>query len=379
MSSDNIPHSRRDFLKTASLLAAIAASAEARTKPGKTSFPLVDGLCLDITQKPEDIRASGLSALVFDVSEGETVPDCDGAPKWRRTFAATSRSMAAARQKLERTPDVFLATDGRQIIEAFKNGKTAVFLQVQGGGEIIGEDLSRIGSLRELGLRVLQMTHHHNNPLGGGGVVRTTSGLTKLGFEAIERMNALGVIPDLSHASDQTGADTLKTSKKPVIISHGAARALVNNARCTPDSVIRGVAESGGVMGIFMMSFWLTSDPVPTIESYLRHVRHVIKVGGIDAVGIANDFPLSGERGLIEAGGNNAEAVKNYLYWWDSIAGLGVLGFDKRPTHVAIPELNNIRRAHIIREALERASFKSTEVEKIMGGNWIRVLTQSAP
>jgi membrane dipeptidase len=377
MSSDNIPYSRRDFLKTAPLLAVIAASADAQTKPEKVNFPFVDGLCLDITQRPEDIRASGLSALVFDVSEGETVPDCDGAPKWRRTFAATSRSIAAARRKLEQTPDVFLATDGKQIKEAFKNGKTAVFLQVQGGGEIIGEDLSRIGLLRELGLRVLQITHHHNNPLGGGGVVRNPSGLTKLGFEAVERMNALGVIPDLSHASDKTGTDTLKTSKKPVVISHGAARALVNNARCTPDSVIRGVADSGGVMGIFMMSFWLTNDPVPTTESYLKQIRHVIKVGGIDAVGIANDFPLSGERGLIEAKGNNAEAVKNYLYWWDSMAGLGVLGFDKRPSHVAIPELNNIRRIHIIHEALERADFKSREIEKIMGGNWMRVLTRS--
>jgi len=375
MSSGNAPRSRREFLQAASLLAAVAASAKAQAKPRGAGFPFVDGLCLDILQKPEDIRASGLTALLFDVSQGETVPDCDGAPKWRRTFAATSRSVAAAREKLGQTPGVFLATDGRQIGEAFRDGKTAVFFQIQGGGEIVGEDLSRIGALRDLGLRVLQITHHHDNPLGGGGVVRSPRGLTKLGFEAVERMNALGVIPDLSHASDQTGADTLKASKKPVIISHGAARAIVNNARCTPDSVIRGVADSGGVMGIFMMSFWLTNDPVPTAESYLRQIRHVMKVGGVDAVGVANDFPLSGEGGLIAAKGDNAAAVKNYLYWWDSIAGLGVLGFDKRPTHVAIPELNNIRRIHLIHEALERGGFKAGEIEKIMGGNWIRVLT----
>jgi membrane dipeptidase len=381
MSHDNTLYARRDFLKAATLLAAVAASASAASansqgKPKEPEFPFVDGLCLDILQKPEDIRASGLTAVVFDVSEGETVPDCDGAPKWRRTFAATSRSIAAAREKLRQTPDVFLATDGRQIDEAFKSGKTAIFLQVQGGGEIVGEDLSRIETLRRLGLRVLQITHHHDNPLGGGGVVRSPSGLTKLGFEAVERMNALGVIPDLSHSSDQTGMDALKTSKKPVIISHGAARSLVNNARCTPDALIRGVADSGGVMGIFMMSFWLTTEAVPTVESYLRQIRHVIKVGGIDAVGISNDFPLSGEGGLVEAKGDNAEAVKNYLYWWDSIAALGVLGFDKRPTHVAVPELNNIRRVHLIHGALEKAGFKSREIEKIMGRNWVRVLAE---
>jgi membrane dipeptidase len=190
-------------------------------------------------------------------------------------------------------------------------------------------------------------------------------------------MNSLGVIPDLSHASDQTALDTLRTSKKPVILSHGAARALVNNARCAPDNVIRGIADSGGVMGIFMMSFWLTTDAVPTVESYLKQIRHIIKVGGIDAVGIANDFPLSGEQSLIAAKNNNAEAVKGYLPWWDSIAKLGVLGFDKRPVHVAIPELNNIQRVHTIHKALVKDGFKPREVEKIMGGNWIRVLTDS--
>jgi membrane dipeptidase len=378
MPADNFPRSRRDFLKTAPLMAAVAASVGARVKPGPAGFPLVDGLCLDILERPQDIRASGLTALVADVSGGGQVKAADGSTRWQRTLDATLRSMVETRRKLRQTPDVFLATDGRQIGEAFKTGKTAVFMQVQGGGEIVGEDLARLDLLRELGLRVFQLTHHHNNPLAGGGIERATTGLTKLGFEAVGRMNALGLIPDLSHSSDQTGLDTLKTSKRPVVVSHGAARAIVNNARCTPDEVIRGVAASGGVMGIFMMSFWLTADPIPTVESYLRQIRHVVKVGGIDAVGVANDFPLSGERSLIEAKGDNAVAVKNYLPWWDSIARMGVLGFDRRPAHVAIPELNNIRRVHLIREALAKGGFKSAEVEKIMGGNWIRVLTESA-
>ena len=337
---------------------------------------MVDGLCLDILENPEQIRASGLTAMLFDASQAEPVPTADGAPKWQRTFNSTLKSIVSTRQKLRLTPNVFLATDGSEIRQAFKAGKTAVFLQVQGGGEIVGDDLSRIDALHELGLRVLQITHHHNNPLGGGGLESKTSGLTKLGFEAVDRMNGLGVIPDLSHASDETAFDTLKTSKKPVILSHGAARALVNNARCAPDSVIRGIADSGGVMGVFMMSFWLTTDAIPTVDAYIKQIRHVIKVGGIDAVGIANDFPLAGEQSLIDAKGDNSEAVKNYWQWWDSINKMGVLGFNKRPTHVAIPELNNIRRMNTIREALERHRFRPAEIEKIMGANWIRVLTQ---
>ena len=188
-------------------------------------------------------------------------------------------------------------------------------------------------------------------------------------------MNSLNIIPDLSHSSDQTGLDTLKTSKKPVILSHGAARALVNNARCAPDEVIRGIADSGGVMGIFMMSFWLTNDAVPTVDSLISQIRHVIKVGGIDAVGIANDFPLSGEQSLVELKNNNAEGVKSYLPWWTSRAKMGVLGFERTPQHVVIPELNNISRMQTIYDSLKRSGFSSGQLQKIMGGNWIRVLS----
>ncbi|MEJ7846468.1 MAG: membrane dipeptidase [Pyrinomonadaceae bacterium] len=171
MSSNTFPYSRRDFLKTTSLLAAIADFTNAQTRLKKTDYPFVDGLSLSIFEKPEDIRGSGLTAIIFDASQFEQVPTSDGSPKWQRTFNAASRSIVETRQKLRQMPDVFLATDGRQIKEAFKNGKTAVFLQVQGGGEIVGEDLSRIDLLHELGLRVLQITHHHNNALGGGGFV----------------------------------------------------------------------------------------------------------------------------------------------------------------------------------------------------------------
>ena len=100
--------------------------------------------------------------------------------------------------------------------------------------------------------------------------------------------------------------------------------------------------------------------------------------GGMDAVGIANDFPLTGEENVIREKGDNAKAVKNYLAWWDSIAKMGVLGFERRPEHVAIPELNNIGRAQRIFEVLDRSGFKSTELEKIMGGNWIRVLSKQS-
>lgn len=369
-------HTRRQFLQAASL-AALAPLLPVQAKDGKPDFPFVDGLCLEIPATDDaDFAASGLTACIADVSAVERVPTSDGSIRYFRSFEACERSIRQAREELGKKKNAFLATRGGEIKEAFKQGRTAVFLQFQ-GCEPIGEDLSRIDLFHKLGLRVLQITHHNNNPFGGGGIEKTWTGLTKLGFEGIERMNALGVIPDLSHASHLTGLDVLRASKKPVILSHGACRAIVNNARCMPDEVIRGIGKSGGVMGIFMMSFWLTNDPKPTIEALINQIRHVVKVAGIDAAGIANDYPLSGEQNLVKLKNDNAEGIKSYLPWWDFIASQGVLGFDRRPSHVVVPELNNIRRLFTIHAALEKSGFKAREVEKIMGGNWTRVLTES--
>ena len=364
---------RRTFLQAASV-AALTVAVKGQTSVKKTPYPFVDGLCLDL---PSDtvIRASGLSGYLLDVSAPEEIKGPDGSTRWVRSFRETVKKMNGLREELLKREAAFHASNGTRIKRAFEQNKTAVVFQVQGGGEMIADDLGRIDGFRDAGLRVLQLTHHHNNPLAGGGIERNPTGLTKLGIGAVERLNSAGIIPDVSHASDQTAMDVAKAHRGPMILSHGAARFLVNNARCAPDEVIRAIADKGGVMGVFMMSFWLTTDPVPTVEHYVKQIKHVARVGGIDAVGIANDFPLNGEENVIKEKGDNAKAVKNYLAWWESVRKMGVLGFDRHPEHVAIPELNNIYRMHTIHHALEKGGFKPAELEKIMGGNWIRVLS----
>ncbi|MHB1311133.1 MAG: membrane dipeptidase [Gemmatimonadaceae bacterium] len=380
-----MPSTRRSFL-TQALQAVVATpflqqlpwpGAHAiRATRAATPFPFVDGLTF--MGPPEELAASGLSAFLLDVSAPEPIKTSDGSIRYFRSYAACMKSLTDMRRQLGAGGfgGAFQATKGHEIGDAYRTGRTAVFFQFQ-GCEPIGAELDRVQEFYDLGLRVLQITHHNNNAWGGGAIEPTWSGLTTVGFAGVERMNALGIIPDLSHVADPTARDVLRTSTRPVIVSHGAARALVNNARCTPDDIIRGVANSGGAMGIFMMSFWLTNDAVPTVDAYVRQIRHVVKVGGIDAVGIANDYPVGGEANARSVGNDNAKAVATYLEWWDDVARQGVLGFDRRPTHVVIPELNNPRRAFTIAEALDRAGFRTGEVEKIMGGNWTRVLTES--
>lgn len=328
-----------------------------------------DGLSF-LNKDRDVIRKSGLSGFIWDVSYVETVGE-----EFHRKMIPCLKSIARASKFLrENDQGLFLATKGSQVKEANRTGKTAVFLQFQSTRPIT-EDLDIMNVFYELGLRILQLAHHCNNPFAGGALVKEWTGLTELGFKAVEKMNELGIIPDLSHASDKTAHDVLKTSKKPVIISHTGCRAIVRNARCIPDSVIKSVADSGGVIGIFSMSFWLTKDPIPTVDSYIKQLEHIIKVGGIDVVGISNDYSIAGNSRAAKLNNNNAEAVKTYYPWWKKYTDI-VMGFEELPKHCVIPELNNVRRFFTIQAALEKRGYIATQIEKIMGGNWVRVLTE---
>ncbi len=362
-------YTRRDILGSMAAAGATWALPLSCNQDRTTTY--VDGLSLgpltDIA-----LRDSGLSAVLIDVSAG-VISRKGGKMRFVRSFDATLRKITETRRHLRDLKAAFLATRGLEINLAKRQKRCAVFLQAQ-GCEILDGELWRLGPLYELGLRVLQLTHHHDNPFGGGALMKETRGLTELGHDCVERMNSLGVIPDLSHASDETAQDVLAKSSRPVVISHGAARALVDNPRCAPDEVLKGVGESGGVVGIFMMSCWLTTASKPTVEHLCAQFRHVANVAGIDAVGIANDYQVEGNRSVQKLGNDNAKAGKLLHPWWKRIHDSGVPGYARMPEHMVIPELNDARRMFSIHKGLEKAGFGASQIDKIMGGNWIRVL-----
>lgn len=350
----------------------LAAATALPAAPAKPPRPIryIDGLSF-LPENLDIVADAGIEAMICDISDIEEVKDAAGVPRYLRSWKVNRPAIAKAAARIAERKDMFVAGKGSEI--GARPG-CAIYFQIQ-GCEVIDDKLERIAELHGLGLRVLQFTHHGNNLIAGGALEVKPSGLTPLGFEALAEMNRVGLLPDGSHGSDQTILDAATRSKTPIVLSHGACRAIVDHPRCFSDASIKAVASRGGVIGIFMMSFWLTRGPVPTTEDYLRHLRHVIKIGGIEAVAIANDFPVTGHSNLLKLGNNNRLGVEEYLDWWRAMRKAGVAGFDWTPEHVVVPELNNIYRMRLIHRALERDRFKAAEIEKIMGGNWQRVLT----
>jgi membrane dipeptidase len=347
---------RRLLAMTGATVLAGCAAIPAKPRPVR----YVDSLCT----LPDDLSEIGrahLSAMICDVSNGQGVYNSDGTPDYFRTYDANIDRTVT---RLSGSPEGFIALRGSDI--GTRPG-CAVFMQFQTCAPI-DTDLSRIAYFHGKGLRVLQFTHNHDHLFGGGALEPVQSGLTPLGIDGLAEMNRLRIVPDIAHGSVPTMLDVARRSTTPIVLSHGAAKAIVDNPRCAPDEVIRAIADTGGTMGIFMLSFWLTTDPVATMDHLLAQIRHVVRVGGIDTVGIANDFAI--------AGGNNiAEILEGYRSWWTKMRDAGVPGFDALPQHVVIPELNGIDRMERIHAALDKDGFSQREIEKIMGGNWTRVLT----
>ena len=233
--------------------------------------------------------------------------------------------------------------NGKELAVSQEAGRCGIIFQIQ-GADCVEDDLDRIEEFYHDGLRVLQLTHHYNNKVAGGALSLEDIGLTPLGESLMERLVENNMLLDLSHSSEKTALAVLKRSDRPVIQSHGAVRSLVNHARCSTDEVIRRIGDSGGCFGVFMMSFWLTSADKPEVADYVRHLKHVSNIAGIDAVAIANDYPLQGQKNLLKLNNDNREGVKPYLPWWYSLREKGVLGFDHEPKHVVIPHFNHIHR-----------------------------------
>lgn len=376
---------RRRFIQaTAAGVAGYSLIGCSGTKPSSlgTAQPTnkrlyIDGLSFIPEDDKEhiDVKAAELDCFIADVSMWEGVKLPDGSMSYKRTYTACMNNIKQVHKTLTQYQDTYLlGTKGSDIALAKAKDKCAVFMQIQ-GADCVEESLDQVDEFYDVGLRALQLTHHYNNLYAGGALSKGDQGLTDKGFALIDKLESKNMLIDLSHSTVASAEDTLKQAKGPVVQTHGAARAIVNNARCTPDHVIKAIADSGGVFGVFMMSWWLTGEKVPRPEHYIEQLKHIKNLAGIDAVAIANDYPIRGQKAALASGNNNEVAIEGYRSWWQSVGEHGILGFDKDVHHVVIPELNHIKRMRSIEHYLQKARFTDDEIDKIMGGNWQRVLT----
>jgi membrane dipeptidase len=370
---------RREFLLAGAAVAAktlipasAARAAAARPWPRYADTIAIDGASGTnlVYLEPDDpavpgelaaARACGLTATLLTVApQGRYWLDdaayqrtLDNIAKWRATIAAH--------------PDALMLVEtAADLARAHRERRLGTIFGFQ-GTESLGEDLERISRFRQLGVRVVQLTHNRRNLVGDGAMEPGNAGLSNFGHEVVARLNAERIVIDLAHGSQRTTREGILASKAPVLISHTGCRALSDLPRNTADAELRLLAERGGVAG---MIFWpyLRRDTQPMAIDLIRHIEHAIDVCGEDHVGIGSDTPVAPvERTPAWEQDNRAMIA-------DMVAQ-GV--FERgRPDDLVlfIPDLNRADRYEILAGLLSARGHSDARIGKILGGNFARVL-----
>ena len=199
----------------------------------------------------------------------------------------------------QRYPDVFeLALTADDVQRIVDDGKIASLIGME-GGHSIENSLARLRELYNRGARYMTLTHSKNLDWADSATDEPkVGGLSEFGEEVVREMNKLGMIVDISHVSVDCMKQTLAVTKAPVIFSHSSAQAICDHPRNVPDDVLQMTAENNGVVMVNFFSAYVlpkeTLDVLPKARGDFRiladHIDHIVKVAGIDHVGIGSDF-----------------------------------------------------------------------------------------
>jgi membrane dipeptidase len=242
------------------------------------------------------------------------------------------------------------------------SGKVGVLLGVQNSEHFQSPD--DVNLTHSLGQRVSQLTYNTRNLIGNGATERRDEGLSDYGVSIVERMNKVGMTVDVSHCGDRTTLDAFEVSKKPVLITHSNCRALVpGHPRLKTDEAIKKMAATGGVMGITGVRMFVKSDEPTTIEHVLDHFDHVVKLVGVEHVGVGSDMDLDGYDDMPPEENKNLRAGYKGSY-----------GFREK---IDIEGLDHPQRMFDLTEGLIRRKYSDSDIQGILGGNFARVLKQT--
>jgi membrane dipeptidase len=323
------------------------------------------------------MREGGLDALFFSIWVPSDVTGVKAVNTANALIASVHSAVAA------HPHDLMLATTAAEVRRAAVEHKIAALMGME-GGHMINDDLGQLRKYAALGVRYLTLTHFKNNNWADSSTDKPAhNGLTPFGKDVIRELNKLGMMVDISHVADKTFYDVLELTNAPVIASHSSCRAIANHPRNMTDDMLRALARNGGVVMINYHAAFLSEEfrvasekksgtvdvamaamskkcrgneacttmeserldheamargelPKVTWEKIVEHIDHAVKVAGADHVGLGSDFD-------------------------GATMPLGMEDASKLPK---------------ITDALVKKGYSDAEIEKILGGNILRVMEQ---
>ncbi len=286
----------------------------------------------------------------------------------RRDLQTAIDELVTWRHRVAEHPDKLLqALRAADFERAQREGKTAVLMNFQDATMLEG-DIDNIEALHALGMRSFQLTYNFRNLLGDGCLERTNAGLSDFGVAVVARMNAVGVMVDLSHCGRQTTLDGIAFSNVPVAITHTMCAALrPDHPRAKTDAQMRACADKGGVVGIAALGYFIGGDPggETTIEHYCDHIEYAANLIGHEHVAVSTDYPPQGIEPWATRENWYLPRLKSF-----------------KPSYEVrwppwIPELDTPDRFRNVVRILGRRGWSDDQLEQLLGLNWLRLFRET--
>ena len=257
-------------------------------------------------------------------------------------------------------PDLLMRIDSVADIDTVhQNGKIGIVLGVQNSEHFrTPDDVKRYYFA---GQRISQLTYNTQNMIASGSTDRADGGISDFGQAIVTTMNEVGMAVDVSHCGDQTTLDAFELSATPVLITHSNCRALApGHPRCKTDEAIQAMAKLGGVMGVTAVRNFVRNEEPTTIEHYIDHIDHIVKLVGMEHAGIGTDSDLKGY-----------DALPKEIY--DQLKAGYKSSYSFRDK-IDIEGLDHPKKMYDVTEALVRRGYTDDHIRAVLGGNFRRAL-----
>jgi len=316
------------------------------------------------TQYVQDLKSGGITLNNMDVG-GENFRDC-------------AKSIGSNYRVLEQigADNVVLAKTVQDVLAAKRKGKVAVFFGTQDGTPIERE-IGFLQVLWHLGVRVFGLAYNVRNSIADGLMEKSNAGLSEFGTRVIREANRLHMVIDLSHVGKASTMDAMKASSDPVVFSHSNARAIYDHPRNIDEEQVKALAEKNGVIGITgfgpAVKQLKSNSDAPTLDDFLDHLDNMVRVAGVEHVGIGLDIGEGRTREEVEkfkAGASGVSGTEDVAR-----SGRYEYGFDNW-------YVRELRGPHgptkwwLIAAGLLVRGYSDQEIIKILGGNVLRVYEQ---
>lgn len=296
----------------------------------------------------------------------------------------TEESMLLNSWYIDQFEDVHLVKSPDDVLNAKKNRHMCLLMSMEHPGvlneacsdhrPVLLKHLRKLEQFYNGGLRRVQLAYNRRTMFANGSTERVDDGLSYYGIELVEKMNKLGMIVDCGHVGIQSSIDACQYSKEPIIYSHTGCRSVYDHPRSKTDESLKALAENGGVVGIYNVPSFISSDPLKAnINDFLNHIDYAVKIIGINHVGIGSDsiiadrtrFPKGNAFFLDRATKYQDARQEQYLHFENEV--------NLKPNRY-MPEMAHTDYMLLTTKGLLERGYSKQEVKKIIGDNFLRII-----